>query len=94
MTEDLFEDLFHQSAFQAYLEIWAESGTWPPDCELTRRRAYDLYEQELAKKNRGRVASRAEKPNRESLNTELDRGPGTSSNPTNLERSARRRLSA
>jgi len=45
-----FEELqdpnsFHCIALRAYLEIAEETKTMPPDSELTRRRAYFLYEQ-------------------------------------------------
>lgn len=40
-------DLFHICAFVAWMEISNETGKWPPDSELTRRRAYELYEKEL-----------------------------------------------
>jgi hypothetical protein len=36
---------FHCIALRAYLEIAEETQTLPPDCELTRRRAYKLYEE-------------------------------------------------
>ena len=52
MTEDILDDLFHGCAFAAYLEIAAETGQWPPDSELTRVRAYQLYEQALAARQR------------------------------------------
>jgi hypothetical protein len=54
MTDDILDDLFHGCAFQAYLEIRQETGQWPPDSELTRRRAYRLYEDALAERNRDR----------------------------------------
>jgi hypothetical protein len=45
MTKDnILDDLFHSCALAAWLEIWRETGQWPPDSELTRRRAYDLFE--------------------------------------------------
>jgi hypothetical protein len=38
---------FHSCALAAYVLTAAETGQWPPDGELTRRRAYDLYEGDL-----------------------------------------------
>ena len=43
---DIFDDLFHNCAWRAYLEIAQETGRWPPDCELTKRRANQHYEAE------------------------------------------------
>lgn len=50
MSEDLTRDLFHCCALVAYVEVASETGQWPPDSETVRRRAYDLYEQELREK--------------------------------------------
>ena len=51
--DDILDDLFHGCAFQAYLQQAAiEQG--PPDSEATRRRAYRLYEEALAEKNRAK----------------------------------------
>ena len=50
MDSDLFHDLFHGCALQAYLdEALAVGG--PPECEATRRRAYRYYEEALAERN-------------------------------------------
>jgi hypothetical protein len=54
MSDDILDDLFHGCALAAYLEVAAETGQWPPDSELTRIRAYRLYEEALAGKNRPR----------------------------------------
>jgi hypothetical protein len=51
IDDDILDDLFHGCALAAYLDQAAAEG-WPPDCEATRRRAYDYYEQALAEKNR------------------------------------------
>src|SRR5262245_32260437 len=51
-ADDVLDDLFHGCALRAYLEIWAETGQFPPDCEATRQRAYRHYEAELARKPR------------------------------------------
>jgi hypothetical protein len=48
---DLFDDAFHGAALRAYLECSAETGQWPPDSELTRQRAYRIYEEGLKEKN-------------------------------------------
>lgn len=54
MTDDITSDLFHCCALRAYVEVASETGQWPPDAEpdseQVRRRAYDLYEQELRRK--------------------------------------------
>lgn len=41
--------LFACCALTAWVEIAEETGQWPPDSELTRQRAYQLYEAELAR---------------------------------------------
>jgi hypothetical protein len=52
--DEIWDDIFHGCAFQAYLEQAAiEQG--PPDSEGTRRRAYRLYEEALAEKNRAKA---------------------------------------
>lgn len=50
--DDVLDSIFHGCALRAYLEIAAESHSWPPPAEETRRRAYDLYEEALREKNR------------------------------------------
>jgi len=62
MTEhdEILDSLFHSCAFHAYLQIALETGCWPPPSEATRQRAYDLYEQALAEKNRRKSAKHAE----------------------------------
>jgi hypothetical protein len=50
--DDFWDDLFHNSAWAAYLQVMHESGQFPPDSEATRRLAFRLYEEALAKKNR------------------------------------------
>jgi hypothetical protein len=52
--DDLLDDTFHGCAMRAYLEIWAETGRFPPDAEATRERAYRYYEEELARRHRER----------------------------------------
>jgi hypothetical protein len=49
-SDDILDDLFHFCAWQAYLEVAGETGSWP-DSEAARRRAYRLYEESLAAKN-------------------------------------------
>ena len=51
MNADPLDDLFHACALRAYLEQAAVQQTWPRS-DLTRQRAFCLYEQELARKNR------------------------------------------
>lgn len=52
MTDDILDNLFHWAALRAYLEVYAATKQLPPDSEATRRRAYELYEDALAEKNR------------------------------------------
>jgi hypothetical protein len=52
MTDDVLDSIFHGCALKAYLEVWAETRQFPPDSEATRIRAYQLYEEALAEKNR------------------------------------------
>lgn len=54
---DPLDDLFHACALRAYLEIWAETGVFPPDSDATKHRAYRHYEGALAEKNRNRPGS-------------------------------------
>jgi hypothetical protein len=46
MTDDLLDDPFHAISLLAYMQVAAETGQWPPDSELTRRRAYELFERD------------------------------------------------
>ena len=50
MTKDILDDFFHYCALIAFLEQAAAQSGWP-DCELTRRRAYELYETEKKKES-------------------------------------------
>ena len=52
MTDDILDSLFHFCALRAYMEIFALTKQNPPDSETTRLRAYQLYEEALAEKNR------------------------------------------
>jgi hypothetical protein len=54
MTGDILDDLFTGCALTAFLEIWEQTGQFPPDSEATRRLAYRYYEEALAEKNRQR----------------------------------------
>lgn len=49
MTDPL-DDIFHWAAFVAFIEVANATKGWP-DSEQVRRRAYSLYEAELAKKS-------------------------------------------
>jgi hypothetical protein len=49
--DDILDDLFQWCAWKAYLDQAAEQQGWP-DSEATRRRAYDYYEDALARKHR------------------------------------------
>ncbi len=65
--DDIWDDLFHACALWAYLQQAAiEQG--PPGSEATRQRAYRLYEEALAEKNRtteGDACRAAPSPRRE-----------------------------
>ena len=50
-TDDILDDLFHGCAFIAVMEQ-AHLQQGPPCPELTRRRAYQLYEEALVEKIR------------------------------------------
>lgn len=56
--DDIWGNLFHGCAWAAYVEMAVATGG-PPPAEPTRRLAYRLYEEELARRNR-----RARKPDR------------------------------
>lgn len=43
-------DLFHHCALWAYVWVATETGRDPPDDGLVKRKAYELYETELARK--------------------------------------------
>ena len=49
--DDILDDLFTGCALDAFLEIWDQTGQFPPDSEATRRLAYRFYEDALAEKN-------------------------------------------
>lgn len=51
LDDDLWDDLFHGCAWHAYLEIVHRTGKFPPDPEQTRRRACELFEQQLKAKS-------------------------------------------
>ena len=48
--DDIFDDLFLGCALTAFLEVAAEHKEMP-DSEVTRRRAFNLYEEALRAKN-------------------------------------------
>jgi hypothetical protein len=50
--DPLWDDLFHGSAWAAFIEVAQEQGGWP-DSEATRRLAFRLYEEALRAKNAG-----------------------------------------
>jgi hypothetical protein len=53
--DDIVDDLFHGCALAAYVELTIACGG-VPDQEATRLRAFRYYEEELAKKHRGKMA--------------------------------------
>jgi hypothetical protein len=56
MTADPAEDPFLRIAFDAYLEVWAETGRFPPESERVRRRAYARYEASRANERKSTEA--------------------------------------
>jgi hypothetical protein len=48
---DILDDLFPHCALWAWVEVYEETGQWPPDPELTRQRAYRLFETEKRKED-------------------------------------------
>jgi hypothetical protein len=53
-TDDIWDDLFHGCAITAFVEEAIKARAMP-DSEATRRRAYQLYEEALAEKNRAKI---------------------------------------
>jgi hypothetical protein len=53
--DDLLDDLFHSCALAAFLDQAEAERGWP-SMEGTRRRAFAIYEQALARKNAGKTA--------------------------------------
>ena len=51
LADDILDDLFHGCALAAYLEQARLQQTWP-DSEQTRRRAFRLFEEQLARSPR------------------------------------------
>jgi hypothetical protein len=54
LTDDersFLQELYHNCALVAFVEVWQETGQFPPDSRTTMHRANRLYEQELAKKH-------------------------------------------
>jgi len=49
---NILNDLFQSAALWAWFEIWHETGQWPLDSELTRQRAYQLFETEKRKESK------------------------------------------
>ena len=71
MTEgdDILDSPFHFAALRAYMETAVASKQFPPDSQATRIRAYQLYEEALAEKNRQQQPDIRRTPAREA-------GPG------------------
>ena len=57
--DDILDDLFFGCALTAFLQVAFEQRAMP-DAELTRRRAYQLYEDALRVKNRAIPSPRPE----------------------------------
>lgn len=56
-ADDVWDGLFHGCAWAAFVELTVATGG-PPPAEPTRRLAYRLYEEELAR----RTAARGQSP--------------------------------
>jgi hypothetical protein len=54
--DDIWDGLFHGCAWAAFIELAVATGG-PPPAEHTRRLAYRMYEEELARRNRSRPAT-------------------------------------
>jgi hypothetical protein len=50
-NDDVLDGLFHGCALAAFIDQAEQQRGWP-DRELTRRRAFQYYEEALAEKNR------------------------------------------
>lgn len=53
ISDPILDDLFHSCSLHAFIEQAREQGDWP-DSELTRRRAYKLYEDEKRQIDNGK----------------------------------------
>ncbi|QVL31636.1 hypothetical protein KIH39_22760 [Telmatocola sphagniphila] len=51
IDDEIWDDLFHGCAWSAFVEQARRGQDWPKS-EVTRQRAYQLYEDELARRNR------------------------------------------
>jgi len=51
-SDNILDYLFHSCSLWAWFEIWHETGQWPPPSELTRQRAYQLFETEKRKESK------------------------------------------
>ena len=72
--DDILDSLFHGCALAAYLDQAAVEHGFP-DSQATKRRAYHLYEDALAERNRRRSAPAlpaCPPPDHESLDTQAD----------------------
>jgi hypothetical protein len=47
-------DGFHSCALVAYVQIWRQTDTFPPDSEAVRQLAYQYYEEYLSKQDRNK----------------------------------------
>lgn len=75
--EEILDDLFHGCAWAAFVEQ-AVATRELPDVEMTRRRAFELYEEALAEKHTARAAARAD----EELNDAYDEAGNREASPT------------
>jgi hypothetical protein len=61
MNDDEFwNNLFYGCAVAAYVEIWRQTGQFPPDSEATRQLAFRYYEEELAARNKRKTTQQKE----------------------------------
>lgn len=49
--DEFWDNLFHGSAWAAYIDQAVAEGRFPPDSEATKQRAYRYYEEALAARN-------------------------------------------
>jgi len=61
LDDSFLDDPFHGAAWAAFAELYRETGGMP-DSEATRIRAYRIYEEELAGKNREKTITSKEAP--------------------------------
>lgn len=61
LDDSFLDEPFHGAAWAAFAELYRETGGLP-DSEETRLRAYQIYEEELARKNQVKTITGKEAP--------------------------------